>query len=114
MDRSKIPARIVMAVYAMLFIPASLWAAHPLGVEDTETQGPGHYQFEFTEDYVKDNSIKSSEIKAVITGGVAEHIDVAMEVPYLFLHPSPETGRHENGLGDVVFKLKHRLFETGD
>ncbi|HLE41745.1 MAG TPA: transporter [Nitrospirota bacterium] len=104
----------VAVILILLLVPAAAWAAHPLDVEDAETEGKGRYSLEFTGDYVKDNGMTSTETTVTITAGAAEDTDLSLEVPYLLLNPSPETGRHEAGFSDLRLKLKHRFYETPD
>jgi hypothetical protein len=96
----------------LMLMPATVWATHPLEVEDTGTEGRGNYLFEFTGDYSKDNSLKATNLTSIITAGAAEHVDLSIQVPYLMLDPSPVTGTDASGKGDLRFKLKHQIFEN--
>jgi hypothetical protein len=95
-----------------LLLPGAAWAYHPLEVEDSATEGKGNYLFEMTGDYVKDGSFKSTKLTGIITGGLGEHTDLSLEVPYLMLRPSPETDKNASGKGDVRLKVKHQIFEN--
>lgn len=99
-------------VCAMMLAPTTVWATHPLEVEDTGTEGKGNFLFELTGDYVKDNSLKATKETAIITAGAGEHVDLSLEVPYLKLDPSPVTREFASGKGDVRIKLKQQLFEN--
>jgi hypothetical protein len=96
----------------LLLTPVAAWAAHPLGVEDTGTEGKGNYLFEITGDYTKDNDLKSARLVTGITAGAGEHVDLTLEVPYVMLDPSPVTGLNERGEGDARVKFKQQLFEN--
>ena len=98
-------------LFALLFLPAAAWAAHPLIGEDTGTQGPGGVLIESNFNYLKDNEFKSTAVPLTLTIGIGETMDIVAEMPYLWLHPSPVTGTNESGFSDVVFKFKHRFYE---
>lgn len=89
----------------------SAFATHPLLGDDTGTQGPGRVLIESNINYLKDNEFKSTAVPVAFTAGIGETMDAAVEIPYLWLHPSPVTGSDESGLSDVVFKFKHRFYE---
>jgi len=99
-------------ICVMMLVPTTVWAMHPLGVEDTGTEGKGNFLFELTGEYAKDNSLKATTGTAIITAGAGEHVDLSLEAPYLMLDPSPVTGEFASGAGDVRIKLKHQLFEN--
>jgi hypothetical protein len=87
------------------------WAMHPLISDDAGTQGPGGVLIESNLNYLKDNGYKSTAVRVDLTVGVGETIDVTVDLPYLWLHPSPATGNNESGFSDVLFRFKHRFFE---
>jgi hypothetical protein len=95
-----------------MLTPTTVWATHPLGVEDTGTEGRGNFLFELTGEYTKDNSLKATKETAIITAGAGEHVDFSLETPYLQLDPSPVTGEFARGMGDIRIKMKHQLFEN--
>jgi hypothetical protein len=95
-----------------MLAPTTVLAMHPLGVEDTGTEGFGNFLFELTGEYAKDNLLKASKETAIITAGAGDHVDFSLEVPYLMLDPSPVTNEFASGKGDVRFKMKHQLFEN--
>jgi hypothetical protein len=99
-------------VCALVLLPATVWAGHPLEVEDTYTEGKGNYLLELTDDYVKDNSFRSTKLNSIITAGAGEHTDFSLEVPYLTLNPSPVTDTYASGMGDIRLKVKHQIFEN--
>jgi len=96
----------------MLLVPAAVWAAHPLEVEDAATEGKGNYLLEVTGDYTRDNSVKATRLAGIITVGAGENTDLSVEAPYRKLDPSTVTGEPESGTGDVRITMKHRLFEN--
>lgn len=96
----------------MLLVPGTVWAAHPLGVEDTATEGKGNYLLEVTGDYARDKSMKSTTMTGIFTVGAGESIDFSVEAPYRKLDPSPVTGEFASGTGDVRIKMKQQLFEN--
>ena len=89
----------------------SAFATHPLLGDDTGTQGPGRVLVESNINYLKHNEFKSTAVPVAFTTGIGEIMDAAVEVPYLWLHPSPVTGSDENGISDVIIRFKHRFFE---
>jgi hypothetical protein len=96
----------------MLLAPATVWAAHPLEVEDTATEGKGNYLLEVAGDSTRDNSRKSTTLTTILTAGAGENVDFSMEVPYRELDPGPVTGEFARGAGDVRIKMKQQLFEN--
>lgn len=103
---------VTICVVCALLLPGASWAAHPLEMEDTATEGKGNYLLEITGDYVKDGSFKSTRLTGIITGGLGERTDLSLEVPYLMLNPSPVTDKNASGKGDARIKVKHQLFEN--
>ena len=51
-------------------------------------------------------NLKRRSLTGIITGGVSEHADLSLEVPYLMLNPSPVLGQYAGGIGDVRLKMK--------
>ena len=102
----------IFIICVMMLLPTTVWATHPLGVEDTGTEGSGNFLFELTGEYTKDNSLKATTETAIITAGAGEHINFSLEAPYLLLDPSPVTGAFASGRGDIRIKMKHQLFEN--
>lgn len=99
-------------VCMLMLMPTSVWASHPLEVEETGTEGKGNYVLEITADYIKNNSFKSTQETLIITAGAGKHVDFSLEAPYLLLNPSPVTGDPASGIGDVRLKFKQQLFEN--
>lgn len=100
---------IMTMILAVIAPPAQ--ATHPLVTDDTETQGPGGVLIESNINYLKDNEFKSTVVPVVVTVGIGEAMDAAVEIPYLSIRPSQATGNNESGLSDVVFRFKHRFYE---
>ena len=109
----KTTVRLLQTVLSVCFLfwSSSLFAMHPLFSDDSGTQGPGGVLIESSINYLKDNQYKSTAVPIAVTAGIGEAIDVAIEMPYLWLHPSPVRGNDENGLSDVIFRFKHRFYE---
>jgi len=106
--------RRACVICAILFAPAMAWAMHPLGVEDSGTEGSGNYLLEMTGDYIKEKvtGARLTTLTSVIAVGASKHTDLALEVPYLKLNPSEKTDRDEKGVGDIRLKVKYQLFEN--
>jgi hypothetical protein len=103
--------RLVLLI-AILAVPTSVWAKHPFQIEETTTQGKGNFLFELNDDYSKDNSNRSTELTGILTGGLGESIDLAVEVPYLKLNPRPGTDDFSSGKGDAQIRFKQQIFEN--
>jgi hypothetical protein len=102
-----------MCVICMLLLmPATVWAAEPLGIQDTATEGKGNFLFEFAGDQIKDNSFEETLLTSTITAGAAEHVDFSLVVPYRELNPSPVTGTDASGIGDLRLKFKQQIFKN--
>ncbi|MGE5173074.1 MAG: transporter [Betaproteobacteria bacterium] len=99
-------------VFILMLAPASAWAVHPFVVEDTNTQGKGNFLFELNGDYTKDNMFKTTNLTGVFRAGMSKNTDLSLEVPYLMLDPSPVTDQYERGYGDVLLKMKWRIYEN--
>jgi hypothetical protein len=96
----------------MLLVPATVWAAHPLEVEDTATEGKGNFLLEVTGDYTRANNMKSKTLTSILTVGAGESVDLSLEAPYRELDPSPVTGEYASGAGNVRINMKQQLFEN--
>lgn len=103
--------RLVLLI-AILAVPASAWAIHPFQVEETTTRGKGNFLFELNDDYSKDSSNRSTELTGILTGGLAERLDLSIDIPYLKLDPKPGTNDISSGMGDAQIRFKHQLFEN--
>jgi hypothetical protein len=95
----------------MLFSSGIAIALHPLIGDDTGTQGPGGVLIESSINYLRDGGYASTALPAAVTAGIGETMDLAVELPYLLLSPSPVTGNDESGFSDAIFRFKHRVFE---
>ncbi len=112
MEKSMFNFIKAIIVCMMLLAPATSWAAQPLGIQDTGTEGRGNYLFELAGDQIKDNSFKETMLTSTITVGAAEHVDLSIAVPYRKLDPNPVTGAYASGMGDLRLKFKQQLFEN--
>jgi len=113
---------IKAVLFVSLFIfPMVAQAAHPLITDDTETQGKGRFQIEVNGQYESEKetvagvSVKGSgtEIEALVSYGVAEHMDVVVGVPYKTIKVTEDgaTLLDESGNGDVSLELKWKFYE---
>jgi len=103
-----------------LSAPVAAWAAHPLLTDDTGTQGKGKFQVETSGTWLSDktstNGVDSKEITSfaavVLAAGVAETVDLAVTVPYVWTE-TREAGdvTKQNGITDTVVEAKWRFFE---
>ena len=106
--------RFAAALVVSLCLAAPALATHPLVTDDTGTQGTGAVLVESSFNYLKDNGFRSTVVPLTLTAGISETMDVAVELPYLWLRPSAATGQPQNGFSDVLFKFKHRFYEQGE
>ncbi|MCK9417753.1 MAG: transporter [Nitrospirae bacterium] len=107
-----------------MLTPTAVWAAHPLQVKDTATEGRGNILIELTGDYSKDNELRSTKLTSIFTVGAGEHVNFSLEVPYRTLDPGPmpEPGSppdpgpvndaYASGKGDLRLKFKQQVFEN--
>lgn len=108
------PWRVPLIMTMILAVIAPpVHARHPLLTDDAETQGPGNVLLEANVNYLKYGEFRSTVAPVAFTAGIGETMDAAVEIPYLWLNPSPATGNDESGLSDVIFKFKHRFYEQG-
>jgi Putative MetA-pathway of phenol degradation len=98
-------------VVVLLLSSGIAFALHPLVSDDTGTQGPGGVLIESSVNYLKDGGYASTALPVAVTAGIGETMDLAVELPYLLLSPSPVTGADESGFSDAIFRFKHRFFE---
>lgn len=109
-------------VYLLLLLLATpSWAAHPLITDDTGTQSKGNFQLEVNGQYDWDKEnidgtcIKSAgiEIGSTLSYGILENVDLVLSVPFLWSKAKENDAKvyDENGIGDVVFETKWRIFE---
>ncbi len=105
---------VIMGWIVGMFVlaPVTVWAVHPFHVEDTDTQGAGNFLLEMNGDFTKDSGLEKFAYSTILHGGVINNLDLSLDVPYLYLNPSPITDRNANGLGDIQFDLKQRIYEN--
>jgi hypothetical protein len=120
---------IIKSLGIMCIIHAFLslsYAAHPLITDDTGTQGKGKFLFELNgqasddkTDAIDDagTTIKTKsrehELKAALTYGVIENIDVILGLPYQWkrMEINDVTISDVNGVSDISFEVKWRFYE---
>lgn len=105
----------------LLFIVSPSWAAHPLMTDDTGTQGKGKFQLELNGQYDWDKddsegvSVKSSgsQTAATLSYGIAENVDLVLNLPYLWGEAKEDGVKvyNEQGIGDVSLETKLRFLE---
>lgn len=105
----------------VLFVPATVWAAHPLITDDAGTQGTGKFQLEVNGQYDSDKetvggvSIKSTGGQAAmaLTYGASDGIDIAVGLPYLWIKEKDDGVQviNEHGVSDATVDVKWRFFE---
>src|SRR5688572_31661722 len=95
----------------LVAVPA--WANHPLISEDTDTLGKGKWELELhgerARDRQSDVTTHSTEAILKLARGVAENLDVEVELRYL--RESAEDTVIE-GAGDASLAAKWRFYES--
>jgi len=90
-------------------------AAHPLVSDDTGTQGADHWQLEANTDHTRTRNAGATDwerqFNTTLTRGVSETLDVAVNLPWLWL--SATGAASERGVGDVALLAKWRFFDNG-
>lgn len=102
------------------------FAAHPLITDDTGTQGKGKFLFELNAQtsYERENSSehtgtniaakeRESELKAALTYGVIDNVDVILTLPYQWkkTEVGDATASDVSGIADISVEVKWRFFE---
>ncbi len=100
----------------IFFSTGQTYAAHPLITDDSGTQGKGRYQLELNGEYAndKEEGIKTEtfDIKAIISYGVTENIDLVLTLPYQKIKIKEEDAKKSSeGLSDIGLELKWRFYE---
>ena len=102
----------IIALITLVMVPATAWAVHPFQVETTDTQGTGNVLVELNGDYSKKDSDEALKETGIITVGAGQRTDLAVQLPYLRLDPSPVTNSLASGIGDVQLKFKQRIYDN--
>lgn len=111
------------ALFLMILLAGSTYAAHPLITDDVGTQGRGKFQLELNSEFACDEEAKAEviteekgmEASAVLSYGIFETLDVVAGLPYgrIEVKENADTVFDEQGLSDASLKLKWRFFEAG-
>lgn len=103
-------------------LAAALWAlagpihaAHPLISDDTATQGSGNWQLEANTDHTRTREagigVWEREANLQLTHGVAEALDVMVNLPWLYHSESDQAV--QRGIGDLTLLAKWRFHDNG-
>jgi len=96
-------------VLLMCIAAAPCWAGRPLATEDAYNVGARGLEAEFGFDYVMIEDAGAEYGPTVVgTYGLLGFLDVAAEVPFVFV--DPDDGDGASGLGDVVVRAKAVAF----
>ena len=93
-----------------MLLPVHARAGRPLSTEDADPVGRGVVQVEIGLDHAREESRKTA-LTAVLTYGLADVLDLALELPVLFLRP--EEGGSQAGAGDIELRGKYRWLDEG-
>ncbi|MBN2482767.1 MAG: transporter [Candidatus Omnitrophica bacterium] len=98
--------KMVSIIVGTVIFPVTVFAARPLSVNDAGTVGRGNIEIEYGIEHVKgfDNE---TEMGLVLTFGVGDTLDAAVEVPYIFIDAKEESD--SDGFADVGGSLKWNL-----
>ncbi|MBI5359048.1 MAG: hypothetical protein HZA48_00530 [Planctomycetes bacterium] len=111
MQKIKLFLIVIIGVFLINTMPAM--AARPLRTEDAWTIQPGHFAFEASYMFWKDdNGGKYSEYRGTIQAGLMEKLDLGIEVPYRNVHPSGSD--LQDDIADGLIIAKWRLFNETD
>jgi outer membrane putative beta-barrel porin/alpha-amylase len=95
----------------LLSVPA--WASHPLLTEDTGVLGKGNFELELHGERARDSEAgvtqRRSDAVAKLGYGLAEKLDVEIELPYV---REVTDGEVAQGRGDASLALKWRFHEN--
>ena len=95
-----------------IFAAVPGFAGRPLVTEDTETVEKGSTEIEIGFDYLRDgNGDRYYTPSLQVEYGPWERIEVAVGMPYIFLHAQEASRVH--GIGDAYAYLKYRVWEEG-
>lgn len=124
-SRSLAAAAFVVAA-ALVTLPLASHATAPYITDDTGTQGTGNWQLELTGEHVHhdahaqvagvevDQRREVSVLNTVLTYGLAETVDIALGLNYLWVQTKQDGSLIESasGISDSVLELKWRFYES--
>ena len=93
------------------FAAANLFAGHPLITDDTDTQGTGTLQIEFTPEYESCAECGAAEIPLTFTYGIFDNADFVVGVPYMFVGIAGDSPVNY-GFSDISFEIKWNFYKT--
>jgi hypothetical protein len=96
--------RILYAVLICCAAAVPSWAGRPLATEDAYNVGARGLEAEFGLDFAKADGGKEYGPTAVGTYGLLDFLDVAAEIPVVFVDPNEGDGA--SGIGDIAFRAK--------
>ena len=103
------PAAALVALSALLG-GAPAWASHPLLTEDTGVLGKGVREFELHGERSRSPGARATEAVVKLGYGLAEMLDVEVELPYTRVVADGSVTR---GRGDVGLGTKWRFYDKG-
>ena len=111
-----IKKRSLLTVIVMLMSAPGAYALHPLSTDDTGTEGKGRWKLQVTDKWEHDKTDgiveSASKIKASITVGVTENIDIEVGQPYKFKREDDNGSVSKaGGIADTELELKWRFYE---
>lgn len=120
MNRRMLMGGFFWFLYLLFVLSGAAFAAHPLLTDDTGTQGAGNFQLEATGTWLSDQEDEAGEgvrevssiAALVFTAGIAETLDVIVEVPYVWTE-TKEAGQitKNDGFFDTIVAAKWRFYD---
>lgn len=114
---------VSVAVLVILAAVTASFAAHPLITDDAGTQGRGRFQLEVNSEFSFDKEadaglttrVTGGEVSTILSYGITDNLDVILGVPYRWFKIEDDDSviSQENGISDISFEIKWRLFEKG-
>ncbi|MFA4843892.1 MAG: PDGLE domain-containing protein [Candidatus Margulisiibacteriota bacterium] len=94
------------ALFCLVLLGSSSWAARPLVTDDFYTVSAGGYELEVGYAATQNQAAQANGANLSFKRGILVNFDLGIEVPYALSSPS--------GLNDVLLHAKYRLWERGE
>jgi hypothetical protein len=101
------------ALPILLACAADAFAAHPLLIEDTATQGAGKFELELGNAWTRDGGARAYEFGPQLSYGVLPNLDGILRPTWISLHTAGDGTTTARGAGDTAVDVKWRFYEAG-
>lgn len=107
---------LILLCLALFSPDGQAFAAHPLITDDSGTQGKGRYQLELNGEYDNDKKegirTETFELKAIMSYGLCDNLDLVLTLPYQKIKTKEEDSRETTeGISDIGLEAKWRFYE---